>query len=322
MLPDQFFYIRLVRSISREGVKLSNRLTAVKDMIVQQIFNGLALGMSYALIAVGYSLVFGILRLINFSHGSVYAFGAHMVLMFVSMNFGLIPAIFLSILLTGLLGMLIDKTALQPLRKKKSIPIAGLITTIGISYIIQNMLMILFGSERKPFPSLFDMGMINILSVQISSTQIFMMVVSILLLTIMTFVINKTKIGLAMRALSQNVKAAHLMGINVNFVVIFTFFLGGASAAIAGTLISGYYQIVYPTMGFVVGLKAFSAAVLGGIGVLHGAVVGGLIVGVSESLAAAFFGGTYRDAVSFIVLIIVLVLKPDGLFGKKGIMKV
>ncbi len=291
-------------------------------MIVQQIFNGLALGMSYALIAVGYSLVFGILRLINFSHGSVYAFGAHMVLMFVSMNLGLIPAIFLSILLTGLLGMLIDKTALQPLRKKKSIPIAGLITTIGISYIIQNMLMILFGSERKPFPALFDKGMINILSVQISSTQVFMMVVSILLLAIMTFVINKTKIGLAMRALSQNVKAAHLMGINVNFVVIFTFFLGGASAAIAGTLISGYYQIVYPTMGFVAGLKAFSAAVLGGIGVLHGAVIGGLIVGVSESLAAAFLGGTYRDAVSFIVLIIVLVLKPDGLFGKKGIMKV
>ncbi|GAB6086933.1 branched-chain amino acid ABC transporter permease [Alkaliphilus crotonatoxidans] len=291
-------------------------------MILQQIINGLALGMAYALIAVGYSLVFGILRLINFSHGAVYAFGAHMVLLFAGMSLGLAPSILLSILLTGLLGLVIDKTALEPLRRKNSIPMAGLITTIGVSYIIQNMLMILFGSERKSFPPLFDRGMVSILSVQISSTQIFMLVTSIVLLIILTFVINRTKIGLAMRALSQNVKAAHLMGINVNFIIAFTFFLGGASAAIAGTLISGYYQIVYPTMGFVAGLKAFSAAVLGGIGVLHGAVIGGLIVGVSESLAAAFLGGTYRDAVSFIILIIVLVLRPHGLFGKKGITKV
>jgi len=294
----------------------------VAEMIIQQLFNGLALGMAYALIAVGYSLVFGILRLINFSHGSIYAFGAHMALLFVGMNFGILPAIALSILFTGLLGVVIDKTALEPLRKKNSIPIASLITTIGVSNIIQNLLMIFFGSEKKAFPAFFDFGMISLGSVQINSTQIIMCLVSLILLVFLTVIINKTKIGLAMRATEQNAKAASLMGINVNFVISFTFFLGGASAAIAGALISGYYQIIYPTMGFMVGLKAFAAAVLGGIGVLYGSVVGGLVVGVSESFAATFLGSTYRDSLAFIILIIVLIVKPTGLFGKKGITKV
>lgn len=291
-------------------------------MFIQQLFNGLALGMAYALIAVGYSLVFGILRLINFSHGSIYAFGAHITLLFISLNFGVWPALFASILLTGLLGILIDKTALEPLRKKKSIPIAALITTIGVSYIIQNMLMIFFGSEKKSFPAFFDTGMISLGNIQFSSTQLFMFLVSLALLIFLTLIIKKTKIGLAMRATEQNAKAASLMGININFVVSFTFFLGGASAAIAGSLISGYYQIVYPTMGFMVGLKAFAAAVLGGIGILYGSVVGGLVVGLSESYAAAYLGGTYRDTVAFLILILVLIIKPAGLFGKKDITKV
>lgn len=292
------------------------------EVIVQQIFNGLALGMAYALIAVGYSLVFGILRLINFSHGAIYAFGAHMALLFVGFQFGVLPAIFLSMIATGLLGILIDKTALAPLRKKNSVPIAALITTIGISNIIQNLLMIWFGSQKKAFPPLFDFGMINIGGAQINSTQLMMCVVSLVLLFVLTLIINKTKIGLSMRATEQNPKAAKLMGVNVNFVISFTFFLAGASAAIAGGLISGYYQIVYPTMGFMAGLKAFAASVLGGIGSLPGAVVGGLVVGVSESLAATFIGSTYRDSIAFIILILVLVVRPTGLFGKKGIIKV
>jgi branched-chain amino acid transport system permease protein len=294
----------------------------VAEVIVQQIFNGLALGMAYALIAVGYSLVFGILRLINFSHGAIYAFGAHAALLFVGFQFGVLPAIFLSMLVTGILGILIDKTALAPLRKKNSIPIAALITTIGISNIIQNLLMIWFGSQKKAFPALFDFGMIRIGGAQINSTQLMMCVVSLILLLVLTLVINKTKIGLSMRATEQNPKAAQLMGVNVNFVISFTFFLAGASAAIAGGLISGYYQIVYPSMGFMAGLKAFAASVLGGIGSLPGAVVGGLVVGVSESLAATVLGSTYRDSIAFIILILVLVIRPTGLFGKKGIIKV
>lgn len=291
-------------------------------MIIQQIFNGLSIGMAYALIAVGYSLVFGILRLVNFSHGSIYAFGAHMALLFVGMNFGIIPAVALSLLLTGLLGIAIDKTALEPLRKKHSIPIASLITTIGISNIIQNLLTAFMGSEKKPFPGLFDYGTVSLGSVQINSSQIFMFLVSLLLMIVLVIIVNKTKIGLAMRASQQNAKAANLMGINVNFIVSFTFFLGGVSAAIAGVLISGYYQIVYPTMGYMAGLKAFAAAVLGGIGSLPGSLIGGLIVGISESITATVFGSSYRDCTAFIILILVLIIRPNGLFGKKGITKV
>ncbi|WP_313128181.1 branched-chain amino acid ABC transporter permease [Anaerocolumna sp.] len=291
-------------------------------MIIQQIFNGLSIGMAYALIAVGYSLVFGILRLVNFSHGSIYAFGAHMALLFVGMNFGIIPAVVLSLVLTGLLGIAIDKTALEPLRKKHSIPIASLITTIGISNIIQNLLTAFMGSEKKPFPGLFDYGTVNLGSVQINSSQIFMFLVSLLLMIVLVIIVNKTKIGLAMRASQQNAKAANLMGVNVNFIVSFTFFLGGVSAAIAGVLISGYYQIVYPNMGYMAGLKAFAAAVLGGIGSLPGSLIGGLIVGVSESITATVFGSSYRDCTAFIILILVLIIRPNGLFGKKGITKV
>lgn len=278
--------------------------------------------MAYALIAVGYSLVFGILRLVNFSHGSVYAFGAHTALFFVGMHFGVVPAILLSMVGTGLLGILIDKAALEPLRKRNSAPIAALITTIGVSNIIQNLLMIWFGSEKKAFPPVFNLPMIEIGGFHIQTTQIMMCVVSLILLLVMTLVINKTKIGLAMRATEQNSRAANLMGINVNFVISFTFFLAGASAAIAGGLISGYYQIVYPGMGFMAGLKAFAASVLGGIGSLPGAVVGGLVVGVSECLAATFINSTYRDSVAFIILIAVLIIRPTGLFGKKKVMKV
>jgi branched-chain amino acid transport system permease protein len=291
-------------------------------MFLEQLINGITLGMVYALIAVGYSLVFGILRLVNFSHGSVYAFGAHFALLFISMNMGIIPAIALSVILTGVLGVLIDKSALQPLRSKKSKPIAALITTIGISYIIQNLLMIGFGSQTKFFPKLFDYGTVNILGSRIGTTQLFIFLVSLVLLSVLTYIIRFTKVGLAMRAVEQNQKAAHLMGIDVNKVITFTFFLGGASAAIAGSLISGYYQMVYAGMGFMAGMKAFSAAVLGGIGVLYGSIFGGIVVGISESFAATYLGGSYRDAVAFVILILVLLVRPNGLFGKKGITKV
>lgn len=291
-------------------------------MLAQQIFNGLALGMGYALIAVGYSLVFGILRLVNFSHGAIYAFGAEMAMVFIGLNFGIVPGTIASMIVTGLLGIAIDKVALEPLRKKHSMPIASLITTIGISNIITNLLIVFLGSEKRNFPQLFNSGSVKIGSVVISSTQIMMCVVSLILMGVLVFIVYKTKIGLAMRASEQNAKAANLMGINVNFVISFTFFLAGMSATIAGALVGGYYQIVYPNMGFMAGLKAFAAAVLGGIGSLPGALLGGLIVGVSESMAASFMGSTYRDSIAFVILIIVLIVRPHGLFGRKGITKV
>jgi branched-chain amino acid transport system permease protein len=182
--------------------------------------------------------------------------------------------------------------------------------------------MISFGSQTKFFPKLFDYGTVNILGSQIGTTQLFIFLVSLVLLSVLTYIIRFTKVGLAMRAVEQNQKAAHLMGIDVNKVITFTFFLGGASAAIAGSLISGYYQMVYAGMGFMAGMKAFSAAVLGGIGVLYGSIFGGVVVGISESFAATYLGGSYRDAVAFVILILVLLVRPNGLFGKKGITKV
>ncbi len=292
-------------------------------MFVQQLFNGITLGVIYALIAVGYSLVFGILRIVNFSHGSVYAFGAYITLLVtISVPFGLLPAIIVSLLVSGCLGYIIDFTALKPLRKKESPPIATLITTIGISYIIQNMLMIVFGSESKFFPKIFDFGIVYLFGAKFQSTQLFIFGVSLLLLLGLTIFIHKTKIGLAMRGVEQNMVAAHLVGVPVNRIIGFTFFLGGATASIAASLVSGNYQIVYPLMGFMTGLKAFSASVLGGIGVLHGAVIGGLIIGVCESLAGTYIDGGMKDAVAFIILILVIVIKPTGLFGKKTVMKV
>lgn len=288
------------------------------------LLNGLALGMAYALIAVGYSMVFGVLRLINFSHGSVYAFGAYMVYFFVSLKVGLFPAILIAIALSGLLALTIDKVALEPLRKKKSIPIATLITTVGMSFIIQNVLSIdyIFGSEKHGFPSLNLFGSILIGNITIQSSQIIMLVVAVILLLVLTFIVQRTKIGLAMRAVEQNSKAASLMGINVNFVISFTFFIGGACAAIAGALIAGYYGIISPSMGSTIGLKAFAAAVLGGIGILHGAVVGGLVVGIAECLAAQYLGSNVRDPMAFVILILILIIRPTGFFGKKGITKV
>ncbi len=291
-------------------------------MLIQQIFNGLALGMGYALIAVGYSLVFGILRLVNFSHGAIYAFGAEMAMVFIGMNFGIVPGILASMILTGILGVTIDKLALEPLRKKKSMPIASLITTIGISNIVTNLMIAFIGSEKRNFPELFKQGSVQLGSITITYTQMMMCVVSLILMLILVYIVYKTKIGLAMRASEQNSKAANMMGVNVNFVISFTFFLAGVSATIAGALVGGYYQIVYPNMGFMAGLKAFAAAVLGGIGSLPGALLGGLIIGVSESMAATFLGSTYRDSIAFVILIIVLIVRPHGLFGRKGITKV
>ena len=291
-------------------------------MLLEQILIGGMLGMVYALIAGGYSLVFGILRLLNMAHGSIFAFGAHMALFAVAMQWGMPAAFVFSILMTGLLGMAMDRVILAPLRAKNAPNITCLISVIGVSYIIQNMLMICFDSTKKTFPKLFDFGNVEIFGVTLTSAQIMMFLIALVFLVILTVIVNKTKIGLAMRASRENSKAANLMGIDVKKVVTFTFFLSGMCAAVAGVLVSGYYQMVYCTMGTDAGLKGFSAAVLGGIGVLYGAVVGGIVVGVAEALAVAFLGGSFRSAIAYVVLFLVLLIRPSGLFGKDNIDKV
>lgn len=287
-------------------------------MFFQQLINGLTLGSTYALTAVGYTMVFGILELVNFSHGAVYMFGAFVVLMLMTalkLNFML--AFVIGAIITGLLGITIDKICLFPLRKKKAPKVASLISTIGVSIFIQNLVMLVWGSETKNFPLVLNLGSINIGSLKISYLQIIIMMIAVVLMAALTIIIRKTKIGKAMRATAQNMEAAKLMGVNVNFVISFTFFLGASLAAVAGVLVGMYYQSVDPMMGFMAGLKAFAAAVLGGIGVLPGAILGGLIIGVSEILAAGYIHAGFRDAIAFGILIAVLIIRPTGLLGKK-----
>ena len=291
-------------------------------MILEQIINGIMLGMIYALIAVGYSLVFGILGLLNMAHGAIYMFGAHMALFAVSLKWGLPAAFLFAIITTGILAMLMDSVILAPLRAKKAPNITCLISVIGVSYIIENMMMIFFDTTKKPFPKLFNFGNVKTFGATVTSSQICMFLIALAFLLLLTLIVNKTKIGLAMRAARENPKAANMMGIDVRKIVTFTFFLSGMCAAVAGVLVSGYYELVYTTMGSEAGLKGFSAAVLGGIGVLYGSVVGGVIIGVAEALAVAAFGGSFRSATAYIILFLVLLIRPSGLFGKDNIDKV
>lgn len=291
--------------------------------IVMYIVEGIILGLIYALVACGYSLVFSILRIINFAHGSIYAFGAMITFMFIGMGVNPWLGVFFAMLLTGCLAVLLNKLGIEPLRKKNSPPIATLITTIGVSYVIQNALIVFFGSGRTHFPTFYDMGFsINLAGYQLGSPKIILFLVSATLMVLMTLLINKTHMGLGIRAVQQNAKAARLMGVNVNGVVNTTFLLAGMTACIAGALVAGYYQVCYPTMGVVMGNKTLATALLGGLGAMHGGLLGGIIIGILECTVAGVLGATFRDSVSFILLIIILIFRPTGLFGKKGISKV
>ena len=257
------------------------------------------------------------------ANGSLYMLGAYLSLMLYSatgMNAFL--AFFISIILTGGVGYLLDRLALRRLRNKKAPKLTGLITTLGMSMIIDNTIMLAFGSETKPFPNHFDFGRIEIGSVVISWVQIIILATALTLMLILSFVVYKTKIGKAMRCTSQNAEAARLMGISVNRVIAFTFIISGVLACISGNLVGMYYQTVDITMGASIGMKTFASAILGGVGVLPGAMVGGLVVGVIETFSAGYISSGYRDAISFVVLILVLLIKPSGLFGSKQINKV
>ena len=292
-------------------------------MFVQQLINGITIGSTYALVAIGYSMVFGVLELINFANGNVYMLGSYITLMlyvgFVG-NFGI--SFFLSVLLTGLVGYCIDRFGLKRLRAKNVPKITGLITTLGISQIIENAVRIFFGSETKPFPNMIDFGQVTIGSVTINSSQIIILCTSLALMAAVSLLVYKTKMGKAMLAVSQSSEAAQLMGINVNGIISLTFVISSSLAAIAGTMVGMYYQNIDATMGFSVGMKTLASAVLGGVGILPGAMVGGLLMGIFETIGASYVSSGYRDAISFAILILVILIKPTGLFGRKQINKV
>ena len=293
--------------------------------LIEQIINGLQLGFVYALIALGYTMVYGIIRLINFAHGDVFMIGAFVGYFgFAVWGLPWPVAILVSMAVCALVGMAIERLAYRPLRKKGAPNIAALITAIGVSLFIEyfTSLKFVFGPNyrvvERPFADkLFHLGPINI-----SSVQLLVMGVVLVLVAGLQFIVYRTKVGKAMRAVSHDRDAARLMGIDVDRVISYTFAIGSALAAAAGVLFALAYPQISPFMGIMPGLKAFTAAVLGGIGSIPGALLGAVLMGQAETLTAAYITTDFRDAIAFGILILVLLVRPAGLLGKAGPEKV
>lgn len=284
--------------------------------LLQQIINGLSLGSIYALIALGYTMVYGIIKLINFAHGDIYMIGAFIGL-YCGTNLGLplIPTLIISMIGSGLCGVIIEKVAYKPLRNSPKITL--LITAIGISLLLENGMRLIVGSAPKAFPKLLHTEVIKLGSLSLETSKLLMLGVSVLLVILLQFIVFKTKVGKAMRAASYDIEAASLMGINVNNTISITFAIGSALAGAAGVLVSLAFTVVEPYMGMIPGLKAFIAAVLGGIGSIPGALIGGLLIGLTETLTKGYISTILSDAIVFTILIIILLVKPSGLLGSK-----
>lgn len=284
-------------------------------MFLTQVLNGLQLGSIYALVALGYTMVYGIILLLNFAHGDIIMFGSYVAwIALVQLGLNPVIAVLLAIFGCVVLGVLIDKVAYAPLREAPRLSI--LITAIGVSYLLENGVQLLLGADAKVVPSIIDLGTVQVFGSTLSGTALLTVAVTIVATVVLTLLVQKTRLGKAMRAVSEDMGAARLMGVNVNSTISFTFAVGSALAGIAAILYSMAYQQVSPTMGVMLGTKAFVAAVLGGIGSIPGAVIGGLIVGFSEVFVAAFGLSVWQDAVVFLLLILVLVVKPTGLLGR------
>lgn len=299
-------------------------------MFYQQIVNGLTIGSTYALVTMGFSMVWSILLLVNFAHSSFYILSAYLTVYFMQIfgvNVqGFLISLLISILITASLTALMERTLLKPLRTRKATDISALLCTVGVQTVINNSIMVIFGSESKSFPDALKLGKIDFTvfgsRVVITRLQILMLVISLVLMSLISLIVYKTKLGTAMRAISQNETASRLVGINVNFVIVITFIIGTVVAAIAGSMVGMYYRSIDTQMAISVGTKSMAAAILGGIGVLPGAVLGGFIIGVVETLFASYVSSGLRDAIAFTILIVFLLFKPTGLFGKKTINKV
>lgn len=287
------------------------------DNIVSQIINGLGLGSIYALVALGYSMVYGIVQLINFAHGDIIMVGSYTVyVMLVIAGTPLWAAILGAILFCAVAGVLIERLAYHRLINKNAPRISLLITAIGVSIFLQNLSQLIFKSEGKAIPSMFRFEPIQAGGMQVSAESVITIVTSVVMMTGLQILVKRSKIGKAMRATSEDAGAAKLMGINTNSTIAFTFAVGSALAAVGAVLYCNTYPMITPYMGNLLGLKAFVAAVLGGIGNIPGAMLGGYLLGVAESLTKAMGGSQITDAVVFGILILVLLFKPAGLLGK------
>lgn len=297
----------------------------------QQLINGLSLGAFYALIALGYTMVYGVLRFINFAHGDIFmlgAFSGYFLTPRLLPKFpgalaplGVAAVLFATMAICALMGIIIERLAYRPLRSKPKLTV--LITAIGVSLFLEYGGQFLFGADPKPFPELMtDRALENTGALTITTTQIAAFAVTLFLLIALSFIVKRTKLGVAMRAVSNNATAASLMGVNIDTVISFTFGLGSALAGAAGILYALSYPSIDPLMGVLPGIKAFVAAVLGGIGNLPGAAVGGILLGVVETFVGGSKFSSYRDAIAFALLILILLFRPAGIFGRAQVEKV
>lgn len=348
------------------------------ETFIQQLLNGLTVGSIYALIALGYTMVYGIIKLINFAHGDIFMIGAFIGLLAATIiGESFIVAVVAAVIFSGILGLFIERVAYRPLRENtpktiitsaigliliilvaifSTIPVIdivssitfwicivisilflvyvirskvktgnkngnsrinALISAIGMSIVISNMVVLINGPQREVYPKLLPNYNFQIGQLSISMLQMIIIIISFILMYILYYIVHKTKVGLAMRAVSHNTNTARLMGINPDKIISYTFLIGSCLAAVAGVLVGTYYNIADPNIGMMYGLKAFVAAVLGGIGNIYGAVVGGIILGVAEVFGVAFISPSLRDAIAFGILIFILIVKPTGIFGSK-----
>lgn len=302
------------------------------DIFIQQVINGLVLGCVYAIVAIGYTMVYGILQLINFAHGALVMIGAMVAYTAISLLAGSgLPPLVVVLIGTGcsipvcvVLGYLLDRIAYRPLRRAPRL--APLITAIGMNIILQYLALLVWGRNPLAYPQIIKVENFDIGGATITSVQIAIMLISTLLMAGLALLIYRTRLGTAMRATAQNLQVAGLMGIDANRIIALTFIIGAGLAAVAGVMVGTYYGIAHYTMGGNLGLKAFAAAVLGGIGNVPGAMLGGILLGLVEALGAGYigdltnnvFGSNYQDVFAFIVLIAVLVLRPQGILGERA----
>lgn len=296
------------------------------SLFFQQFVNGLTVGGVYALIAVGYTMVYGVIELINFAHGEIYMLGAFIAYHLVTVyHVPFFAAVVLTVMLCGLFGILLDRAAYRPLRNAPRL--AALITAIGASIFLQNVALIKWGAQIRSFPqaslpSFFGKTAFQAGDVQIGWLQVFMLLVTFVLMLVLHAIINHTRTGTAMRAIAQDKRTAALMGIHVDRIISFTFAIGSSLGAVAGILVGVFYNALWPTMGYTAGVKAFAAAVLGGIGSVPGAMLGGVVLGVAEVFGAGYISSAYRDGIAYAVMILVILFKPSGILGKSTVQKV
>ncbi|MBZ0155268.1 MAG: branched-chain amino acid ABC transporter permease [Alphaproteobacteria bacterium] len=294
-------------------------------MLLQQLINGLTLGGVYAIIALGYTMVYGILELINFAHGEIYMLGAYLGIIFLgiftavgltatSLPLSLALAVLFSMLFCAAYGFTMEKVAYKPLRNAPRL--SPLISAIGVSLFLQNYVMLTQGATDKVFPSRFGEGRITLLNVEATFLQV-MIIAGSALIMLSLHLFQKTRMGKAMRATAQDRTMAALVGINVDSIISMTFIIGAALAAVAGVMVAAYYGLVNHFIGYGAGIKAFTAAVLGGIGSIPGAMLGGILLGLVESTGAAYLSSEYKDAYAFVILLIILLIKPSGILGRR-----